>query len=251
MKRLTASVLFIFFAFCLFAKPDLTREQNQASIYYSEGKYQEAAEIYENLLTAETASAAVYYNLGNAYYKMGEIGKSILNYERALLVSPNFSDAKYNLEIAQFKVVDKVDGSEKVFISRWISDFINLNASNQWAYFSAILFIVCAALMLAYTFGKGGILRRIAFYTGLATFIISLTMLSFAFVQKNKIEKAAYAIIMDGSITIKSSPDVSGTDLFVLHEGSKVKIRSSLSDWFEIELDGNIGWVRQRAVEKI
>ena len=251
MKRIIISVLLIISVLHSFAKTNLTQAQNQANIYYGEGRYSEAAEIYEALLTSETESAALNYNLGNAYYKMGEIGKAILNYERALLIAPDYSDAKHNLVIAQLKIVDKIDATEKFFISRWTGDLINLNTSNRWAYFSAILFVTCAVLMLIYTFGKGGFLRRVAFFSALAAFVISLTMLSFAFVQKNKIEKSAYAIVMDGSVSVKSSPDVSGTDLFVLHEGSKVKIKSTLSDWVEIELDGNVGWVRQKSVEKI
>jgi len=251
MKRTLTFFSFIVIFLYSFAS-GVKEKEGLAQKHYAEGKYEQAISIYKSLLSDENESAELFYNIGNAYYKNGETAKSILNYERALLVSPNFDDAKYNLGIAQLKIVDKIDEIDGFFFTRWIDAISNLMTSDGWAWLSVGLFFVFILFVLIYVFGKNEIFRKIAFFTGVFILFFSFSSLSFAYKHKNKVEKREYAIIMDASTTVKSSPDHSGTDLFVLHEGTKVKIRSALGEWFKVQLaDGNVGWVKKTCLERI
>lgn len=251
MKRVTLFFSFIFIFFSVFSS-EVKEKKMAAQEHYAQGKYEEAIADYTSMLSNENESPELFYNIGNAYYKNGEVGKAILYYERALLISPNFDDAKYNLEIAQLKTIDKIDEVERFFFTRWIDNTVNLMDSNSWAWVSLSLFVLFILLLLVYLFFKQEIIKKGSFYIGIFLLLFSILSLSFAYKQKQKVEKREYTIIMEATTTIKSSPDHSGTDLFVLHEGTKVKIKSVLGEWVEVQLaDGNIGWIKETSIEKI
>ncbi len=223
----------------------------QANDMYKHGNYADAAKLYEVELK-KGVSAELYYNLGNAYYKSGEIGHSILNYERALRLNPNFKDAKFNLKLAQQKVVDNVNASAGFFVKRWAISLIEWGTSNQWAVVSIITFVLSLALFLLFVFAKERRNRKIAFYTAFVFIVVSGITFILSGIRKDQMLKHRDAIIMTGAVTAKSSPDKSGTDIFQLHEGTKVEVKSTLSNWAEIELEnGAIGWVEESAIERI
>lgn len=224
----------------------------QANDLYAKGKYTEAAHVYEQIISEKGVAPQLYYNLGNAYYKMNETGKSILNFERALRLDPGFDDARFNLEVAQQKVVDNIVQTPTFFVGRWIQLLMKLFSSNQWMFISFVLFLSGLGLAILFVFGKSMVLRKGAFYVGIAILIASMVALTFSGARKNQLVDHREAIVMIGVVTVKSSPDKSGTDLFQLHEGTKVSIKSTLGDWVEIELEnGNVGWMEVTNVEKI
>ena len=94
---------------------DLLQQANQL---YSEGEYRQAADAYEQLLQEQGVAPELYYNLGNAYFKAGEVALSILNYERALRLNPRFDDARYNLQLAQERVIDNIPPAQVFFVKR-------------------------------------------------------------------------------------------------------------------------------------
>lgn len=224
---------------------------NKANEFYKQGNYSEAIHIYENELKIGV-SPELYYNLGNAYFKQNEIGHSILNYERALRLKPNYKDAAYNLLIAKQKIVDNLNVSPAFFVKRWAISILEWFTSNQWAIISIISFILSLSFILFFAFSRERNRRKIAFFT--AFILLSLSGLTFIFsgLRKDQIVKHRTAIIMNGAVTAKSSPDKSGTDIFQLHEGTKVKVKSTLSSWAEIELEnGAIGWIEENTMERI
>jgi len=224
----------------------------QANESYSKGQYQQAAKQYEEILINEGVAPELYYNLGNSYYKINEIGRSILNYERALRLSPNFDDARANLALVQLKVVDNVVQTPSFFLGRWIENLIKLLSTNQWIFLSIGLFVVSLLLTFIFIFGSSRPVRKISFYIGAVMLIISIFTVIFSGIRKDQMINHDEAIVMSGVITVKSSPDKSGTDLFQLHEGTKVIIKSTLGKWTEIKLgNGSIGWVEQVNIEKI
>jgi tetratricopeptide (TPR) repeat protein len=250
MKRIVQILLFIF-GICIntFAQ---TGALNQANDLYVKGEYADAAQVYEKILINEGVAPELYYNLGNAYFKTNEIGRSILNYERALRLSPMFDDASFNLELARLKVVDNIIQTPTFFLIRWIENLIKILTSNQWLYLSAIVFVMCLIFSFVFIFGNSRSIRKISFYVGSVFLGISLLSLVFSGVRLNQLNNQNEAIIMSGIITVKSSPDQSGTDLFQLHEGTKVSIKSTLGNWTEIKVgNGSIGWVEKRSIEKI
>lgn len=223
-----------------------------ANDLYASGKFEDAAKMYEQLIQNEGISPEIYYNLGNAYYKLNETGLSILNYERALRLKPNYSDALNNLQFAQAKVVDNVVAIPPFFLVRWLDLLIKVMNSNQWFFVSVLVFILGLLAVMFFIYGSSHYVRKTSFYVAVILVSMAAVSLLFAGIRKADLTTHNNAIIMAGSVTIKSSPDKSGTDLFQLHEGTKVSIKSKLGDWSEIELgNGNIGWVKSSNIEEI
>lgn len=250
MRRI---ILFLSLILCFgFSITAQTAALKQANDLYSDGNYSDAAKLYENILAKEGVAPELYYNLGNAYYKSNEIGKSILNYERALKLAPTSEDTRINLELAQLKVVDNIVQAPTFFVGRWVENLIKLLTSNQWLFVSFTVFIGFLILAFLFVFAPSLSIRKISFYIGLTFLVISVFTLIFSGVRKDQMTSHREAIVMTGVVTVKSSPDKSGTDLFQLHEGTKVLIKSTLGKWTEIKLgNGNIGWVEQENIENI
>jgi hypothetical protein len=250
MKRIQLFLsLILFVCTNTFSQIDKVKQANDL---YAKGKYQMAAKQYEDILLHEGVSPILFYNAGNAYFKSKEIGHSILNYERALRLMPSFEDARYNLELAQLKVVDNVAHAQTFFLLSWLSSFLKLLSSNQWLYISIFVFLLCLISAFVFVFGPTRVIRKFSFYLGLCFLGFSFFTLVFAGVRKDQIENHDEAVVMSGIVTIKSSPDASGTDLFQLHEGTKVSIKSELGKWTEIVLaNGSIGWIEQIHIEVI
>lgn len=224
----------------------------EAETAYTNEDYAKAAELYEGLLKTYGESAEIYYNLGNAYYKENKIAPAILNYERALLLDPGDSDIRFNLQLARQKSVDKIESVGEFFLSRWIENIQNLGAADSWAKTGIVCFILFIGCLILFFFSKWIHLKKIGFYLGLLFLVLVVTANIFAGNQKDELENRTTAIVVAPTVTVKSSPDASGTDLFILHEGTKVSIKSKLGDWNEIEMeDGNVGWMPSKDVETI
>lgn len=250
MKRIIFFIAALMIAVSIVsAKSDAFSRANEL---YGKAKYSEAAKLYEEILNNEGVAPEIYYNLGNAYYKMSETGLSILNYERALRLRPNYENAKVNLELSELRVVDNVHQISSFFVVRWFEEIIIRLTTNQWLYLSTALFVLSIGLILFFIFSFSVNLRKFSFYSALIVFIISMSTLFFSYVKKNVVDERKEAIIMVGAVTAKSSPDRSGTNLFQVHEGTKVLIQSNLGSWTEIKLgNGNIGWIESKNLEII
>jgi tetratricopeptide (TPR) repeat protein len=224
----------------------------EAETAYTQENYTQAIELYEELLTSYGPSCDVYYNLGNAYYKAGKLAPAILNYERALLMNPADKDIRFNLEIAKLRKVDRIEPLGEFFLSQWFRAIQNLFSVDTWASIGIVGFILFIGCLTLYFFSKWMRLKKTGFYAGILLLLLVVCSNLFAWNQKKAIVERRNAIIFAPTVTIKSSPDASGTDLFVLHEGTKIFIKSILGEWNEIEIeDGNVGWIRQKDFEKI
>jgi tetratricopeptide (TPR) repeat protein len=230
------------------AQDDLAKAAN----LYKKNDYKAAVKIYETIIKSKGESAELYYNIGNCYYKLNETALSILNYERALRIRPYFDDAQNNLELARSKVIDNIVQTPDFFIKEWVNMLVIILHSDSWFYISVVLFILSLLSVFLFLFSRSRSIRKSSFYTGV--FIFSLCVLSFIFsgIRKNQMLKHNEAIIMTGIVIVKSSPDRSGTDLFQLHEGTKVKVKSSLGEWSEITIgNGDKGWIETNNIENI
>ena len=195
----------------------------------------------------------IYYNLGNCYYKTDDIARAILNYERALLLSPGDNDVRYNLEMAKSKTIDKVTPKSEVFIVTWINSIRNIMSESAWSVFAISCFILFLLGTSAYIFGKKVVLKKIGFSLAVIFLLFTVAGNMFANAQKDRLVNRTGAIVMQPSVTVKSTPNESGTDLFVLHEGTKVYINdNTMKGWKEVSLeDGNRGWVPTESIEVI
>lgn len=220
---------------------------------YAEADYATAIYVYEHLLATEGEAASVYYNLAGSYYKTGDIARSILNYERALLLDPSNGDIQFNLDLARSKAVDKNAIVTELFFVRWWRQFSSILSVDGWAMSAIICFIILISCLSLFIFSKKSKTKKIIFIFAILSAMCTTVANIIAASQKEKMVIRENAIVMDPSVTIRSTPSVNGTELFILHEGKKVKIKDdSMKDWKEIEIeDGNIGWLPASAIERI
>jgi tetratricopeptide (TPR) repeat protein len=224
----------------------------EADSAYARGQYQQAISDYEALLK-NGASADLYYNLGNAYYRTENITRAVLNYERALLLSPGDRDIRFNLQLAQSKTIDKIVPESEMFFITWYHSLVNLMSVDGWARTAIFSLALVIILSLLYLFSERIWLRKIGFFGGFVLLLLFVLSNIFAWQQKQNLLFRKGAIVVAPSVTVKSTPAKNGTDLFILHEGTKVNITDgSMKGWKEIRLaDGKEGWIESNKIETI
>jgi len=224
----------------------------EADSAYAQGHYQQAINDYQALLK-QGASADLYYNLGNAYYRSENITQAVLNYERALLLSPGDRDIRFNLQLARSKTIDKIVPESEMFFITWYHALVNLMSVDGWARTAIFSLALVIVLSLVYLFSQPVWLRKIGFFGGITLLVVFVLANVFASQQKQSLIHRKGAIVMSPSVTVKSTPAANGTDLFILHEGTKVTITDgSMRDWKEIRLaDGKEGWIESKKIELI
>ena len=225
----------------------------QAGEAYQRGDYAEAIALYEQSAAQEGVSAAFYYNLGNAYYKSGLYPNAILNYERALLLSPGDPDIRFNLQMARSKTIDKITPETEMFFVTWYRSLINLTSVDGWARTALVILALAIVLALVYLFTEPVWLRKLGFFGALVLLVCFVVANVFAYTQKQSFVNRNGAIIMAPAVTVKSTPSKQGTDLFILHEGTKVEITDgAMRQWKRIRLaDGKEGWLETSQIEII
>ena len=226
--------------------------KSDADSAYIKNDYAAAIRIYENLLQ-QGESAEVYYNLGNSYYKSGDMARAILNYERALLLKPGNEDVHANLEIVRSKTVDKIDAAPEIFFISWMKSLINSISINAWARWGITFFFLLIASLYFFIFSKQTKMKKTGFIGGIVCLLFVVCTNMFAAYQKKTLTNRNTAIIISPSVTIRSTPNENGTSLFILHEGSKVVIKdNSMKNWKEITVeDGKVGWIPSSDIEII
>ena len=243
--------IILVFIFCLTWQSGLGNDLDQLVIqgnaHYMEEAYEKAVDAYEAVLDSGYESPELYFNLGNAYYKSHNITMALVNYEKARILDPQDQEIRHNLEIAREFVVDRIEVLPEFFLRAWYRGFVKIFDSDIWALISLATFIFALALLLLYFFSARINLRKVSFW--MAVFLLAASASSFVFAagQKRMVLHHNQAIILTPSVSIKSSPDEeSGTDLFLLHEGTMVTVDDKLGEWREVVLtDGNRGWLRE------
>jgi len=275
MKRIILSCLFIFTIYQLSYAQNSIPAANKETIVpatednavtltnadpateaYNEGHFRQAIEILEAEKDARLKdgleSAELYYNLGNAYFRVNELANARLYYEKALLLDPGDRDIRHNIDYLSTKIEDKILVADTFFLNIWFRAVQNLFGSNAWATIAVVLFLALTASMVAFFFSRSILVKKTAFYIGIVSLVIVIFANIFAFRQKDKIEYRDTAVIMAGSASVVSSPDINSKELFILHAGTKVYITKEDRNWLEIEIDnGSIGWIQRDKIEII
>ena len=225
----------------------------EATAAYQEGRWSDAIAAYEAILATGRTAPELQYNLGNAWFKAGEPARAILCYERALKLDPSYDDARYNLEFAREQTQDRIDVVPEFIIERWGRNACYLLDSDTWTVLFFVFGILFAGLLLTFLLSARTSWKRVGFYGGIVVLLLALLCLDFAHWQLADYRKADSAIVMRPVCSAKSSPsEASAKDLFVLHEGTKVKILDEVGGWKNIELsDGRTGWVPAADIEVI
>ena len=252
LKLIKILVILLFSITSISAQDNNTQLWEKANSLFAAQEYQKAITEYEHILSLGQESAKLYFNLGNAYYKAGNINSAILNYEKAKLLAPGDEDIEFNLQVANQFVVTRIDELPAPFFKRWQQSVINTSTTDKWATISIVTFIIFLALFGLYLFGRNIMLRRISFWTGIFAVVFSILSFSFATHQKKKITQRNHAIVFCPRVTVKSTPSQTGTDLFLIYEGLKIEVTQKLGKWNEIKLaDGNKGWLPDSCIVKI
>ena len=219
---------------------------------YLKGNYQQAAADYEELLK-HGASAEVYYNLGNAYYRQDNITKAVLNYERALMLDPGNKDIRFNLQFARSKTIDKIANEDEVFFVTWYKSAVNFTSVDNWARTAIVSIIVALLLFLVYLFVENINVRKIGFFGSLVFVVLFLLANFFAWQQKMQYENRTGAIVTVPVVSVKKTPSAQAGEEFVIHEGTRVDIiDKSMKQWREVRTgDGREGWIPSTMIEEI
>ena len=231
---------------------ELWANANQA---YREGRYADAAADYNAIIEAAPvitrAYAPVYYNLGNAHFKQGELSQAILAYERCLRLKPTDKNASYNLRFAQTQIIDNIGDTQIFFLREWLTTLRNMLPLSVWMWSSIILFCLTLVCLLLFAFSRSIGIRKAGFYISIICLLCSGVAFANAASLHHRDSVRADAIITRGIVNAKASPDRSGTELFTLHEGTKVTIHEVLGGYANIEVGNYNGWVPTNTLERI
>lgn len=220
---------------------------------YKKGNYVQAIRDYEELLKKEGPSVELYYNLGNAYYRVDNITRAVLNYERALMLSPGDDVIRFNLQMARSKTIDKITPKSEMFFVTWYKSLVNLTSVDGWAKTAIVSVALALMLVLCYLFGRRLLVRKVGFY-GAAVFILLFVLSNvFAYAQRQILTQRSGAVVISPSAPLRKTP-VSGSEYnAIIHEGSRVEIiDDTMKDWKQVELeDGREGWMLSSQMERI
>lgn len=218
----------------------------QGNHYYQKQQYDNAIQSYSKVLAGGYESAGLYYNLGNAYFRKGNLGLAILNYERALKLSPGDEDIQHNLALANSRTIDRINTLPDFFIFQWWESFLALFTFTGWVYITYIFYILLLGVIVFYFFTRRPDHQRAAFFTGIAVLFLLAFSISISTIKYNREFNIKNGIVVQQSATAKLSPDSDSKDAFVIHEGLKVKVEDRVDEYYRIRLkDGKIGWLPQ------
>lgn len=224
----------------------------KANAEYAEANYEEAVQLYEEIIGNGEASVAVYYNLGNAYYKLNEVGPSVYYYEKALQLAPNDEDVKNNIAFAQSMTLDDIPETEETGFANSINQLISVFSYNTWAKIAVVFTVLFAIFFLLYYFKRRPLHKRIFFAVAVFFLLLGATSVFFAFKQYEIQQNNSFAIIYVEEAEIRDEPTMREESAFELHEGTKAKVLEEYQGWVKLELaDGTQGWTSQENIRQL
>jgi tetratricopeptide (TPR) repeat protein len=224
----------------------------QADKAYNESRFEESIELYLQVVEMDYESADLYYNIGNSYFKLNKIPYAVLYYEKAKKLDPGNEDIEFNLNLANSRVIDKIEAIPELFYVTWWKNIRNLLDTDGWAKAGIIAFILFWIVALVFFFAKSILLRKASFWSGIITILIAAGSFTMAAQSHHSLTRQKEAVIFTPTLTVKSSPNENSVDLFVIHEGTKVRITDNVEGWSEIVIaNGSKGWVKDNSFKII
>lgn len=253
MKKSAIYILLIIFSnSLLFAQANPQQIFKEANQYYAQKDYVKAIEKYENLIKQGNFSANIYYNLANAYYRNNNIGKAILYYHKAKRLNPNDEDINANLQLAKLKSIDKIQPIPQFFLSKWIENISKSQSPETFGIIAIIFSFIGFGLLTIYIYARKSGTKKLSFFGSIAALIIMILFIITAFQSNTYRTSDKEAVIISASAYIKSSPDQTATDLFILHEGTEIEVLDKVANWSKIRIaNGNQGWIEDGNFEII
>jgi len=224
----------------------------KANDQYRKTQYQDAVKLYSEIVDGGYQSAAVYYNLGNAYFKLGDIPSALLYYEKAHKLAPGDEDINFNIYFANSKTPDKVEPAPAFFATQWWHSIILFFPIGTLSVLSVLCIIAGSGLLVFYLFTNIISLKKLSFYIGILALISGLLFVFISNRQVHYFNDHHQAIIFSGSVNVRSGPADQAATLFVLHDGTKIDILDTNNSWIKVQLaNGNEGWIQQSDVKEI
>lgn len=221
---------------------------DNANSEYSSGDYSAAILAYERMLDEGQKSWEVYYNLGAAYFKAGQIGRAILNTERAARLSPANDDVEHNLDVLRAHTQDRIDALPQFFLVDWAESVRDSISPNSWTVGMIVLLVAAALCFVGWYTTK----RSVFMASCIVVVVLALSSWGFAHSAYSAIEGGNSAIVLNSATVVRSSPDANGKELYILHQGTKVDIEDSYGIYSEVVVaSGNKGWVATKDIETI
>ena len=251
-KKSTIQMLALVFLLMFLPLSASAITKKNADDEYKKENYQQAIRDYEELLK-KGASADLYFNLGNAYYRTDNITRAVLNYERALQLSPGDEDIRFNLQMARSKTIDKITPKSEMFFVTWYKSLVNLTSVDGWARTSIISIAAALVLVLCYLFAHKVSLRKIGFYGAAILVVVFILSNIFAYEQKCLLTNNTGAIVISPSASLRKTPVANSENNTIIHEGTRLEIvDDTMKDWKQVKLeDGREGWVLSSQIERI
>ena len=217
---------------------------DEGNALYNQGNYAEAIEKYTSIINNGSESAELYYNLGNAYYKINDIANSIFYFEKSLLLDPNNNETINNLSFSQNMTIDRIETVPVNQVSKFISKFTNLFDYNTWFLISILFEFLSLIVFSLYLFNKNSNTKKRYFSIGSIFLFCFIIFLILSVNLKSEYKKNNPAILFDSRISFKSEPNERSEELFLLNEGTKVNVLEKINEWSLIELsNGSKGWI--------
>lgn len=250
--RYFSIILFLVLSIKPVTAADIDTLMNQANQLYQNKQYDEAIEKYQSVLEQDLSSTALYFNLGNSYYRSAKIGHAILNYERGLKLEPDNEDLQHNLSIVKARTIDRIKEVPQIFIVDWWVTFITAFSSITWQILIVVFYLILLISITIFFVSKQGNLQKLSIYSAITGLLGAVFFSIILFANISRESSKDFAILTANTIAAQQSPNESSNDLFVIHEGLKVAVVSQFGDWVEIRLyDGKVGWLPKDALEII
>ena len=224
---------------------------DQSNAFYTDGKYQMAIDGYKDILNSGFESAELYYNLGNAFYKLNNIPESNFFYEKARSISPTDEDILINLSYAQNLRIDKIEKLPITQTQNFKINILNLLSEKGWSVLLIILaWIACVSFVLYLSVNNSG--NKRIFFTQFIILMIGFIVVFTINYEKKNLNNEKFAIIYDKEIEVWSEPNKISELKFLLHEGTKVKQVDTIQDWVNIQLEnGTLGWIQSSSIKTL
>jgi tetratricopeptide (TPR) repeat protein len=227
----------------------ILRESNEA---YQGRNYKEAIEGYEALVAAGYRSEALFYNLGNSYYRTGELGRAMLNYERARLIDPDDEDILHNIAVLRREQQNELEVIPEFFLLRWWKNTRRLLDVSGWSVLGILLLWTGSGGLVLWLLGQKRTHRKWGFLAGIALIGLSFLPFSLAASRQAALHNSDIAVILEAEVALRSAPDPQSKPILTLHEGLSIQLLDQIGEWYKVRLsDGEQGWLPMSSLEKL
>lgn len=225
---------------------------DSANEAYAAGDFKEAVENYEQILANGETSAALHFNLANAYYRLDSVAPSIYHYEKALQLNPGYEDARNNLVFAKNMAIDAIGEEPSGGFWGIFSKSTAAFSASGWGWVAIFCMLVFVVFFLVYYFSQRTTIKRLSFIASMFFLVLAVASAVVGFTKDSLQEESSYAIVFAEQVEVKSEPSPRSAEAFLLHEGAKVKITENFQEWVEIELpNGSRGWMLKNDLKRL